>query len=219
MDDGGEINMKRKIGVIAAVISVFLALVAPLAVAHVIEAGQGTITASVEEPYVYFLVGPDGTWVSAQVWNASGEPTSSTYPSKLGVYFSMNLPLTNDSYIYAHNVLEIYVTSLSGAYVYVPNIFLPSTNNYIKYLFMIVTTSSGTQVANVTLVSDGAPESPANTGFTITSGGTYYVSFEVVPSTPVPYPASGFSETVTLYIAAEEPTSNPVAVPVVTTTP
>ncbi|NON63184.1 hypothetical protein [Acidianus sp. RZ1] len=167
--------MKSKKIIIALV---FLAALIPVVTADVIYYYSGSISVSTVSSPLTLSVGPNG--------NAKGYITTTVSPGNSS--FTTSISITNSSYAYFYQFLEITVSSSSGVSIFASSISYTSTANAIDNAYLVIYSSSGTYVTTIQLVNNGMPSTGTTTPIAL-SAGKYYASLLVQPSTPLPKPS------------------------------
>ncbi|WP_150111347.1 hypothetical protein [Candidatus Acidianus copahuensis] len=168
--------MKSKKIIIALV---FLAALIPVVTADVIYYYSGSISVSTVSSPLTLAVGPNGI--------AKGYITT-TVP-KDGSSFTTTIDITNSSYAYFYQFLEITVISPTVS-IFASNISYSYTSpNPIDNAYLVIYSSSGAYETTIQLVNTGKASTGTTTPVALPAG-NYYVSLLVQPNTPLPPPSS-----------------------------
>ena len=192
-----NLKIDKKVRKYALLAVLALMLISVVALADVIYYYKGVITATVTKQPLEFYSG------SEFKYNGEEYPLNS-YVSKEGtVYadfdaeswgFTAQISISNASYIYFYHALGL-VPSKSGS-IYVANVEIPSSNEIIKQLTIIIQDARTDQsVCSFTVISNGAKQTPTS-ACTLSADTPYYISILVKPMHNL---SPGLTETITIY--------------------
>jgi hypothetical protein len=191
-----------KVAMLASLLAV--ALAAPMAAAHIIFVYKEQVNFNVVTP-VIFKPGPEAKAVQLSLYNVTGKTGQS------GAFIQLTIPVTNATYEYVYQALELYVNNAFGqgtpelsvaSCSYTTSATSPVT--LISVTLVVYPSGSPSQEQNITITPSTSACTASGT-VNLTQGTTYYVDFNVVPAVPVPYGSSG---TLTLYLEVENVTSS-----------
>ncbi|ADL19103.1 hypothetical protein ASAC_0697 [Acidilobus saccharovorans 345-15] len=189
-----------KVAMLASLLAV--ALAAPMAAAHIIFVYKEQVNFNAVTP-VLFKPGPEAAAVQLSLYNVTGKTGQS------GAFIQLTIPVTNATYEYVYQALELYVNNAFGQGT--PELSVAScsytgsaTLTSVTLVVYPTTDSSPGQGQNITITPSTSACTASGTA-TLTQGTTYYVDFKVLPTIPVPYGSSG---TLTLYLEVENVTSS-----------
>lgn len=161
----------------------------PIVLADVIYVYSGTISVGNIPPPITLAVGPYG--------NSPNYINTIIVGYNYG--FRVNLNITNSTYDYYYEFLTLTVSQPVN--IYFNTSTTPTTSKYIQSASLVISTSTGTTVATVQIINNGAPVSPAPSTAITLSPGTYYLSLVIQPyanSLPSPHKPSLTSFTVSI---------------------
>lgn len=193
-----------KVAMLASLLAV--ALAAPMAAAHIIFVYKEQVNFNAVTP-VLFKPGPEAKAVQLSLYNVTGKTGQS------GAFIQLTIPVTNATYEYVYQALELYVNNAFGqgtpelsvaSCSYTSSATSPVTLTNVTLVVYPTTGSSPSQGQNITIIPSTSACTASGTA-TLTQGTTYYVDFKVFPAKPVPYSGSG---TLTLYLEVENVTSS-----------
>ncbi|QGA53922.1 hypothetical protein GFS03_04690 [Sulfolobus sp. E5-1-F] len=179
-----------------------VAFIIPVVTADVIYYYSGTINVNTTSSPITITPGPNG---NVQNYITVTTPTGSNPGTNS---FTATIYITNSSYAYFYQAVQLTVSS--QIYLYITNI--QASASYINNMWMIIQSSSGSTVATIQIINGGAAVSSPSTPISL-SAGTYYISFLVQPTTPLPQPSTTSIETVTLYLGANVVSSTALPLP------
>lgn len=178
------------------------ALAAPMAAAHLIFVYNEKVSFKAVTP-VIFKAGPEASAVQLSLYNVTGGNTGTA-----GAFITLTIPVTNATYEYVYQPLELYVNNVFATGTPVLSVascsYTGSATLSSVTLVIYPTSSSPGQGENITITPSTSSCSATGTA-TLAQGSTYYVDFKVIPALPVPYQSSG---TLTLYLEVENVTSS-----------
>ncbi|MFP3288052.1 MAG: hypothetical protein RXP86_12385 [Acidilobus sp.] len=192
-------NRIGRLALVAGILAIALAV--PIATAHLIFLYQAQVTVKPVTPIV---------WLYGN--NAEVSAVNLTLTNKTSPQISLTIPVTNSSYTYVTQALEVKVNA-GSPYLSVANCsYSPSSAPTLTSVELIVypvgSTPSITSADTINITSF----SPCTvTGsVALTAGTTYYVDFLIKPSLPIPNGAS--SGTLIIYFSLTNQTGT-VTVP------
>jgi len=190
----------NKLALVGAVLA--LALI-PVLVADAVYFYSGTFTFSAIAQPVVFGYGPNG--------NPSG--SYATYVSvsngTAGTGFSAQIYLTNSTYAYYYQIVQIKVNS--EGYLYISNISLNS--NYIESAYLYIQSSSGGSPTEIKIISNGNVVNGQTLPNAISlTPGKYYVSLLIKPTNPLPTPSTSLGN-ISLYFGYNPMMANELPLP------
>ena len=190
-------NRVGRLALVAGILA--MALAVPIAAAHLIFLYQAQVTVQPVTPVV---------WLPGSSSEVSAVKLSLT--NKTSPQISLTIPVTNSSYTYVTQALEVKVNA-GSPYLSVANCSYtpgPTLTSVTLIVYPVGTTPSITSADTINITSF----SPCTVAGSVelTAGNTYYVDFLIEPSLPIPYGAT--SGTLTIYFSLTNQTGT-VTVP------
>jgi hypothetical protein len=180
------VNRVGRLALVAGILA--MALAVPIAAAHLMYLYQAQVTVQPVTPVVW-LYGS-----SSEVSAVKLSLTNKTSPQ-----ISLTIPVTNSSYTYVTQALEVKVNA-GSPYLSVANCSYtpgPTLTKVELIVYPVGTTPSITSADTINITSF----SPCTVSGSValTQGTTYYVDFLIEPSLPIPYGTS--SGTLIIYFS------------------
>jgi hypothetical protein len=192
------VNRVGKLALVAGILA--LALAVPIAAAHLIFLYQAQVTVQPWTPVVWLYGNSD------EVQAVNLKLNNKTSPQ-----ISLTIPVTNSSYTYVTQALELKVNGVGSPYLSVANCSYtpgPTLTQVELIVYPVGTTPSITSADTINIT--GFSPCTVSGSVELTAGTTYYVDFLVEPSLPIPYGAS--SGTLIIYFSLTNQTGT-VTVP------
>ncbi|AWR97945.1 hypothetical protein DFR86_10635 [Acidianus sulfidivorans JP7] len=182
-----------------------LAFAIPIVTADVIYYYSGVINVTTTSSPIGISTGPNGV---VKLPSGTGYYIDVSAPKGTNS-FTAYINITNSSYAYFYEAVTL--NAYQALNLYITNISIAQSSTYINNMWIVIGSSTNPSEYSIQIISGGKPTTPS-TPITLTTG-TYYVSFLVQPTTPLPAPSTTSIATVTVYFGDNVATSSNIPLP------
>jgi len=192
------VNRVGRLALVAGILA--MALAVPIAAAHLIFLYQAQVTVNPWTPVV---------WLPGSSSEVSAVKLSLT--NKTSPQISLTIPVTNSSYTYVTQALEVKVNGVGSPYLSVANCSYTSGPTLTKVELIVYPVGTSPSITSADTINiTGFSPCKVSGSVELTAGTTYYVDFLVEPSLPISHSAT--SGTLTIYFSLTNQTGT-VTVP------